>query len=80
MVNISIILHHSFIPFESGFYPLAQSKNFETEKNLIARLTAIKTHILKSNKDIPIEVQVERGPESVQMTKFCTHLWSSKSH
>jgi len=73
VLDASIILYHSFIPFESGFYPLAQSnkENLETENNLTDRLTAIKTHILKSNKDIPIKVQVERGPESIGITEFC---------
>lgn len=73
VLNASIILYHSFIPFESGFYPLAQSnkENLETEKKLTDRLTTIKNHILKSNNDIPVEVQVERGAESLRITKFC---------
>lgn len=73
VLNASIILYHSFIPFESGFYPLAQSnkENLETAKNLTARLATIKNHILKSNKDVPVEVQVDRGPECTRINEFC---------
>ncbi|NUM50903.1 MAG: universal stress protein [Flavobacteriales bacterium] len=71
--NASIILYHSFIPFESGFYPLAQSKkeNKETEDNLIKRLAKIKDELLKSNKNVPVSVHVDRGPESFQLVEFC---------
>ena len=71
--NSSIILYHSFIPFESGFYPIAQSnkENEENENNLINRLSKIKDEILKSNKDCSISVRVTRGPESHKLVEFC---------
>lgn len=69
----SIILYHSFIPFESGFYPLAQSKkeNMEVENNLIKRLAKIKDELLKSNKNILVSIHVDRGPESLRLVEFC---------
>jgi len=71
--NSSIILYHSFIPFESGFYPIAQSKkeNQVTEDNLIKRLTKIKDELLKSNKNVPVSIHVDRGPESLRLIEFC---------
>jgi len=71
--NAFIILYHTFIPFESGFYPLAQSKkeNKETEANLIKRLTKIKDELLMSNKNILVSIHVDRGPESLRLVEFC---------
>lgn len=71
--NASVILYHSFIPFESGFYPLTQSKkeNKATEDNLIKRLAKIKDELLKSNKNAPVSVHVDRGPESLRLVEFC---------
>ena len=71
--DASIDLSHSLIPFESGFYSISESnkENLNTEKNLINRLAKIKSHILKSNSDLPISFYVDRGPESIQITKFC---------
>ena len=71
--NASVILYHSFIPFESGFYPPAQSKkeNKETEDNLITRLSKIKEELLKSYKTIPISIHVDRGPDSLRLIEFC---------
>lgn len=71
--NASVILYHSFIPFESGFYPLAQSKkeNKETEDNLIKHLDKIKDELLKSNKNILVSTHVDRGPESIRLVEFC---------
>jgi len=72
LFDASIILYHAFIPFESSFYPIEQSKkeNLETEKNLIKRLTKIKDTILKTNQNFPISIQVDRGPESVRLIEF----------
>jgi len=69
----SIVLYHSFIPFESGFYSIIEStkENLETEKNLYNKLTKIKSYIIKSNNQIPVSVYVDRGPESIQITNFC---------
>lgn len=73
IVDASIVLYHSFIPFESGFYPLAQSniENLEEEKNLMSRLAEMRCHILKTNSDIPILVHVDRGPGRNPLIKFC---------
>lgn len=73
LFDASIVLYHSFIPFESGFYPVIESnkENLETEKNLYNRLNKIKSHILKSNNKISVSVSVDRGPESIQLIKFC---------
>jgi nucleotide-binding universal stress UspA family protein len=70
--NASTILYHSFIPFESGFYPIAQStkENKETEDNLIKRLTKIKAELLNSNKNIPVSIHVDRGPETHRLIEF----------
>ena len=73
LFDASIVLYHSFIPFESGFYSIIESdkENLEEERNLTKRLDKIKSHILKSNKEIPVSVHVDRGPKSIQITKFC---------
>lgn len=71
--DASMILYHSFIPFESGFYPLSQSKkeNLETENNFIKLLNVIKESLLKSNKKISISIHVDRGPENKRIIEFC---------
>jgi nucleotide-binding universal stress UspA family protein len=71
--DASIILYHTFIPFESGFYSLAQSdkENLETEKNLTDRIAKIRDVILKSDKVIPISIHVDRGPERIRLIEFC---------
>lgn len=73
LFDASIILYHSFIPFESGFYSIFESnkENLETEKNLINRLCKIRSHVLKSNSEIPVSLYVDRGPKSIQIIKFC---------
>lgn len=72
-MNSSIILYHSFIPFESGFYPRSQStkENLETEKNLINRLDKIKNGLLETNKQLSVSIHVDRGPESIRLVEFC---------
>lgn len=71
--NAAVILYHSFVPFESAFYPPAQRKeeNKDVENNLIKRLARIKDALLKTNKDIPISVYVDRGPEGLRLIEFC---------
>lgn len=71
--NASIILYHSFIPFESGFYPYSKSfkENAEQEASLIKQLNRIKTRILKSSNSLDIDVYVDRGPAGLTMNKFC---------
>lgn len=73
LFDASIVLYHSFIPFESGFYSISESdrENLEEERNLTNRLDKIKSHLLKSNNKIPVSVHVDRGPKSIQITKFC---------
>lgn len=73
LFDVSIVLYHSFIPFESGFYSIIESnkENLETEKNLYNRLNKIKSRILKSNNKISVSVYVDRGPEGIQIIKFC---------
>lgn len=73
LLDASIILYHTFIPFESGFYPLTQSikENLETEKKLSNRLAKIRDAILTSKKDIPILIHVDRGPISITVAEFC---------
>lgn len=69
----SIILYHTFIPFESGFYSPEQRRkdNLETENNLVRRLTTIRETISTEGKNIPIDIQVDRGPSSVRLLEFC---------
>lgn len=69
----SLILYHTFIPFESGFYPRSKSdkENLEAENNLIKRITIVKDNILKANKWISISVHVDRGPKSLRLIEFC---------
>lgn len=71
--NTEMILYHSFIPFESGFYASIQSKkeNIVTEKKLTNQLTKTKNQIQKLNNKITISVYVDRGPENIQLIKFC---------
>jgi len=71
--DASIVLYHAFIPFESGFYPLAQSQreNLETEQNLLKRLDAIKAAVSKTHPGIALTTKVDRGPESTQLLEFC---------
>lgn len=69
----SLIFYHCFIPFESGFYPAAKSneENLETEKNLTNRLSKIRDRIVKTEKDIPISIHIDRGPENIRLIEFC---------
>jgi len=69
----SIILYHTFIPFESSFYSynLRKMENLETENNLQIRLTKIRDRILKTNQNIDVSVHVDRGSGSTRLIKFC---------
>ena len=71
--NSSIILYHSFIPFESGFYPYPKSarENAEQEESLMKQLNRIKKRILKSFETLDLEVYVDRGPAGLRMNDFC---------
>jgi nucleotide-binding universal stress UspA family protein len=73
LFNASILLYHAYIPFQSGFYPLAQriKENKDTENTLIARLTKMKDQLLKSNKNSQISINVDRGPESTRLVEYC---------
>lgn len=73
LFDMSMIIYHSFIPFESGFYPLTQSEkeNLETENILRNRLDKIRTALLKTNSKIPITIHIDRGPESIRIIQFC---------
>lgn len=71
--DASIILYHSFIPFESGFYLLSVSEleNKEAEKILTERLTKMKHSIVKKNPELPISIHVDQGPEGIKIPDFC---------
>ncbi len=71
--DASIILYHSFIPFETGFYLLSVSdlENKEAEKILTERLTKMRHSIVKKNPELPISIHVDQGPEGIKILDFC---------
>lgn len=71
--DASLILYHSFIPFESGFYllSLSQKENLENQKKLIDRLTTIKNSIIKKDPNLSISIHVDQGPEGIKIVEFC---------
>ena len=71
--DASLILYHSFIPFESGFYllSLSQKENLENQKKLIYRLTTIKNSIIKKDPNLSISIHVDQGPEGIKIVEFC---------
>lgn len=71
--DASVVLYHAFIPYESGFYPLAQSQkeNLETEQNLLNRLNTIKEAVSRSHPGVEVTAKVDRGPESAQLLEYC---------
>lgn len=73
LAEASIILYHSFIPFESGFYSrtLSNKENFENNSVLTDRLNAIKDSILKKNAHLSISTHVDQGPGGIRITEFC---------
>lgn len=73
LVDVSIILYHCFIPFESSFYSLTQSnkENLDTNKILTDRLNVIKDSILKKNANLSISTRVDQGPEGIRIVEFC---------
>lgn len=73
LIGANIILYHSFIPFESGFYPVAQStqENLETELVIRNRLLNIKKTFAKNYKKVMITTLVERGPGKIKLINFC---------
>ncbi|MNS23462.1 Universal stress protein family protein [compost metagenome] len=71
--DVSLILYHCFIPFESGFYPAAQSdkENLDTNRILTERLNAIKDFILMKKPKLSISTHVDQGPEGIKILEFC---------
>lgn len=71
--DASLILYHSFIPFESGFYLLSvsQKENLENEKKLMGRLATIQNNILKKKPSLSISIHVDQGPEGIKIIEFC---------
>ena len=71
--DASLILYHSFIPFESGFYllSLSEKENMEAHKKLTDRLTAMKNSIVKKNPNLSISIHVDQGPEAIKIINFC---------
>jgi nucleotide-binding universal stress UspA family protein len=70
--DASIILYNAFIPFESRFYPIEQSKkeNLQQENILIKRLSKIKESILETNETLSVSVHVDKGPESIRLIEY----------
>lgn len=73
LADVSLILYHCFIPFESGFYPLMLSnkENLDNNRTLTDRLNAIKDSILKKNANLSISTHVDQGPHGIRITEFC---------
>lgn len=71
--DASLILYHSFIPFESGFYllSLSEKENLEAQKILTDRLTTIKNSIIKKDPNLSISIHVDQGPEDIKIIDFC---------
>lgn len=71
--DASLILYHSFIPFESGFYllSLSEKENMEAHKKLTQRLTAMKNSIEKKNPNLSVSIHVDQGPEGIKIIDFC---------
>lgn len=71
--DASLILYHSFIPFESGFYlrSLSQKENLENQQKLMDRLAKIQNKILKKNPSLSISIHVDQGPEGIKIIEFC---------
>lgn len=73
LLDASLILYHSFIPFESGFYllSLSEKENMEAHKKLTQRLTAMKNSIEKKNPNLSVSIHVDQGPEGIKIIDFC---------
>lgn len=71
--DASLILYHSFIPYESGFYLLSlnEKENMEAHKKVTNRLTAINNSIVKKNPNLSISIHVDQGPEGIKIIDFC---------
>ena len=71
--DASLILYHSFIPFESGFYLLSlnEKENMEAHKKLTNRLIAMKNTIEKNNPNLSVSIHVDQGPEGIMIIDFC---------
>ena len=71
--DATLILYHSFIPFESGFYLLShnEKENMEAHKKLMNRLIAMKNTIEKKNTNLSVSIHVDQGPEGIKIIDFC---------
>ena len=71
--DASLILYHSFIPFESGFYHLSVSEkeNLEAHNVLTERLNVIKNSIVKKNPNLSISTHVDEGLLGTRIIEFC---------
>ena len=71
--DASLILYHSFIPYESGFYLLSlnEKENMEAHKKVTNRLTAINNSIVKKNPNLSISIHVDQCPEGIKIIDFC---------
>ena len=70
--DASLILYHSFIPFESGFYHLSVSgkENLEAHNVLTERLNVIKNSIVKKNPNLSISTHVDEGLLGTRIIEF----------
>ena len=73
LFDASLILYHSYTPFESSFYPLTISDrdNLDMHKILTDHLTAIKDSILKKNPNLSISIYVDQGQKEIRIVEFC---------
>lgn len=69
----SIILYHSFIPFESGFYPLQKQlkENKAHAKVLADKMNELKEELLSNGSKVSVSICVDRGAEGRQIPKYC---------
>jgi nucleotide-binding universal stress UspA family protein len=73
LIDADVCLYHSFIPFESTFYPISLSKkeNLKNELLIASRLLKIKKSFSKKYKDVQIYIKVDKGPEKTRLLEFC---------
>jgi nucleotide-binding universal stress UspA family protein len=71
--DASIILYHSFIPLNSGFYPPPQRTkyNLEAENSLLDQLSSIRKSIEETESQVQVSTHVDKGPEAVKLVEFC---------
>ncbi len=68
-----ITLYHSFIPFESAFYPETQGikENIEAEEQLRFRLSHMHDLLKKTHKKLKITTFVDRGAFLPKVKDYC---------